>query len=441
MFPSLLISGAAIRAIVLVTVSSPLPAAHVFAPFLDGKAPEIVREVQPWTLDEKLPVLIRKVVIKARTIPESADGDSDVLVILAKPAEGGKRPGLLHLHGGGGAASEGDARRWASAGYVVAAPDLPGIANPANVPHSSGPIRRPYDKSRWTAEPDASASTLFDGVAAGIKAFYMLKAQPEVIPDKVGITGVSWGGYTTTMLCGLLGAEVKAAVSVWGAGFYDYGSTFLRNPGWVKMPPVERDRWLQHLDAGRYAANIQCAMLFVAATNDKWFYPPCVMQTYNTVSSPKTIVWAPNKSHYADNIPGGSKSPKRRSIAGMESDFLDYHLLDAGKSFPAVGITLVQKSAAGIEITGALQRGEAVESLKLWHSAPPTDGDWPRVEWQEQPCTRRGDDGFSATIPVQALHPSTVFFITASEHDRSVSTPLWAYPGGRSPWSPHRAIE
>jgi hypothetical protein len=207
------------------------------------------------------------------------------------------------------------------------------------------------------------------------------------------------------------------------------------------MPPVERDRWLQHLDAGRYAANIQCAMLFIAATNDKWFYPPCVMQTYNTVSSPKTIVWAPNKSHYADNIPGGSKSPRRRSIAGMESDFLDYQLLGAGKSFPTVSITLVQKSAAGIEITGALQRGEAVETLKLWHSAPPADGDWPSVQWQEQPCTRRGDDGFSATIPGQALHPSTVFFITASENDRSVSTPLWAFPGGSSPWSPHREIK
>ena len=256
-----------------------LPSGNPFTQYLDGKVPEIMREVQPWTLDEKLNVTVRKVVIRARAIPDSPEGNSDVLVILAKPATAGKYPGLLFLHGGGGTADETISKTWAKAGYVVAAPDLPGIADPKKVPDSTGPIRRTYEASRWTASPDVTASSTFDGPIAAVKSFYLLKSQPEVIREKIGVAGVSWGGYTTAMVCGLLGAEVKAAVSVWGAGFYDYGSIFQAALG--KMPEQERDLWLKHLDAGRYAHNIQCAILFVSATNDTWFYPPCVMKTYD----------------------------------------------------------------------------------------------------------------------------------------------------------------
>jgi dienelactone hydrolase len=325
------------------SITDNLPPANPFSPYLDGKVPEIVKEIQPWTLDEKMNVMVRKVVIHARFIPDSKEGDSNVFVILAKPEKEGKYPGLLFLHGGGGFADETLtlAKVWAKAGYVVASPDLPGNADPKKVPYSTGPIRLTYDKSRWTANPDVTASSTFDGPIAAVKTFYLLKSQPEVIANKIGVTGVSWGGYMTTILCGLLGNEVKAAVTVWGAGFYDYGSTFQTALG--KMPENERELWLKHLDAGRYAVNIQCAMLFVSATNDKWFYPPCVMKTYDTVKSSKMILWAPNKSHYADNVSGGSKSPKRRSMVGVESDFLDYHLKDEGKPFPKVSIDSVKK--------------------------------------------------------------------------------------------------
>lgn len=410
------------------SIADNLPPANPFSPYLNGKAPEIVKELQPWTLDEKMNVMVRKVVIHARSIPDSKEGDSNVFVIFAKPEKEGKYPGLLFLHGGGGFADETLAKVWAKAGYVVASPDLPGNADPKKVPYSTGPIRLTYDKSRWTANPDVTASSTFDGPVAAVKTFYLLKSQPEVIANKIGVTGVSWGGYMTIMLCGLLGNEIRAAVTVWGAGFYDYGSTFQTALG--KMPENERELWLKHLDAGRYAVNIQCAMLFVSATNDKWFYPPCVMKTYDTVKSSKMILWAPNKSHYADNVPGGSKSPKRRSMVGVESDFLDYHLKDEGKPFPKVSIDSVKKTDAGLAITGNLASADTVESVTLWHAAPPADGDWPKVQWQELPCTHAKDGVLTATIPKEALKPSMVFFVTASEQDRSVSSPMWNYPEG-----------
>jgi dienelactone hydrolase len=405
-----------------VTNAAGLPKGNPFSAYLDGKAPEIVKEIQPWTLDEKWNVLVRKVVVRAREIPDSPEGHSDILVILAKPKAEGQYPGLLHLHGGGGYAQEGLAKVWAKQGYIVAAPDLPGIANHGKVPHSTGPIRRAYDKSRWTADPDVTASSLFDGIVAGIKTFYMLKNQPDVIPGKLGITGVSWGGYTTTMLCGLLGDEVKAAVSVWGAGFYDAGSVFKKSL--AKMPENKRELWLQYLDAGRYAHNIQCNMMFFAATNDRWFYPPCVMKTYDAVSAPKVIVWAPNDSHYARAVAGGSKSPKRRSLVGMETYFLDYFLKDKGDPITAITVAEVKKADAGLDITAKLKDGEAVENVTLWYAPVPANGDWPNVKWEDVPCQRNETGQFTGTLPTKPAMNEMAWFITASEKDRAISTPM-----------------
>ncbi len=435
-----LVFGLAASGLGSVFAEAPSLSVNPFTPYLDGKKPEIVKEIQPWTLDEKMNVAVRKVVIRARTIAGSPDGDSCVLVILAKPAWAGNFPGVLQLHGGSGSPDECAAKLWAKAGYVVTAPELPGIADPAKTTVSTGPIRRmPYHHSMFVVEPEVTSSTLFDGIVAGIKAFYLLKAQPEVLPDKLGITGVSWGGFTTTMLCGLLGDEVKAATSIWGAGFYDYGSSFQKSLD--KMPITAREHWLRQLDAGRYSAHIACPIFYVAAANDSFFYPPCLMQTYQTITSPKAIVWAPNNSHVA-NIPGGSTSPRRRFCTGLESDFLDFHLKGVGKPLPGVSIASVEPRPEGLEIKGAISHADDVETVTLYYSVPAEGSDkggwvnvWTSRKWEPLPCKRDKTGDYSVVLPAAAFEREVAFFVSAREKDRTVSSPMWNYPSGWPKWT------
>lgn len=72
---------------------------------------------------------------------------------------------------------------------------------------------------RFNLTDGPRSSTLTDAEVAGLEAFNLLKAQPQTDTAKIGITGFSWVGYSTTFLSGLLGNKVKAAYAVFGCGF------------------------------------------------------------------------------------------------------------------------------------------------------------------------------------------------------------------------------
>src|SRR5205823_2456732 len=85
-----------------------------FPPDLDVKAPEILRDV-PTTESVPENVTLRGVVFRSRE-------DSEIFAVIATPKTPGKHPGLLVLHGGGGAAEVTKAIAWAERGYVAVAP-------------------------------------------------------------------------------------------------------------------------------------------------------------------------------------------------------------------------------------------------------------------------------------------------------------------------------
>ena len=56
---------------------------------------------------------------------------------------------------------------------------------------------------------------------AGLRS--LLAAQPEADPDRIGITGISWGGYLTCIVAGLDG-RLKLAVPLYARGKLGAGS-------------------------------------------------------------------------------------------------------------------------------------------------------------------------------------------------------------------------
>jgi dienelactone hydrolase len=330
--------------------------ADPFTAYLDGKSPEILRDVpstvEPSDRKNAVPgnVTLRQVVFRSRE-------GSEIFAVIATPKTSGRHPGMLVLHGGGGSAEIEKAVAWAQRGYVAVAPDLPGIADPKKLTESKGKWSGlKYGEGRWVANPEGSASVIFDAVLSAMKSLYLLRSQPEVDPAHIGVVGISWGGYMTTMVCGLAGDQVRAGFAVYGCGFYELTAQQLSaNPTLGKMPEEERLRWLRDLDAGRRAPGTKAAFFLAGAANDFFYWPRAVQATLDAMPGEKNHLYAPNANHKVP-LPGGSvfankpaepfkptpfqpyptPSGGKANWLAMEVPFFDYYLKGIGEPLPTV---------------------------------------------------------------------------------------------------------
>jgi len=235
---------------------------------------------------------------------------------------------------------------------VAMAIDLPGICDPAKAPFSSGAWKlRPKGRdARFDIAGGIDSSTLVDAIAAALQAYNLLGSFENVDKRRMGITGFSWGGYTTTMLAGLLGSRVKAAYSVFGCGFYEKGSNW--KDSLTAMPDALRNNWLTYFDAGRRAGGIQCPFFIEASSNDKFFWPAAVMATLDAVTSTRNLVWGPNLDH--TRLTGGDQ---------MQQLYFDYYLKGLGKPFGRVRVAHEEELAdRSVVISAAIDLPEGVSA-------------------------------------------------------------------------------
>ena len=141
---------------------------------------------------------------------------------VPKVEEGKKAPGIVLVHGGGGTAFETWARLWLDRGYAVIAFDACG-AIPLRTSdekkwqrHDAG---GPPGWGGWEQMNEAREDQwTYHAVADGLLAHSLLRSLPEVDPGRIGVTGISWGGYLTSILAGV-DQRFKFAVPVYGCGF------------------------------------------------------------------------------------------------------------------------------------------------------------------------------------------------------------------------------
>jgi dienelactone hydrolase len=292
----------------------------------------------------------------------SRSGVNTVYAVMAYPQQAGKYPAVLCLHGGG---SDGVqlitlVQDFARRGYVAISPDLPGICGTTNTPYSTGPWKsRPAGEGpRFDVASGPQNSTLVDAEVAAMEAFNLMRSQANVDTTRMGIMGYSWGGYSTTMLSGLLGAKVKASYAVFGCGFYDAGSN------WTAlidtMSAVTRTTWLTFLDAGRREPNMKAAYFLEAETDDTFFWPEAVAATVNAVPGIKNHVWGPNLNH--NQLPNGP---------AMVTMYFDYYLKAIGSAFSTVAIpsaALQTDSSRKVLINVTVPGGVTLDSVRLYYS-------------------------------------------------------------------------
>lgn len=389
--------------------------ADVFDGFRDAPAPEVIREVSDPAADLAAGESVRVRRLVFRSVP-APGWTNEIYAVVARPATEGTHPGVLICHGGLGVAAEDQAVVWARWGYVAVSLDQPGIADPLLATRSGGAWRhRPYGSGHWRPFPTGEPVVIEQAVVAGLQAFALLRDQPDVDPERIGIMGWSWGGYMTTMLCGLLGDRVAAGFSYFGTGFYEMTSFSLQLGS---VPAGLRESWLATLDAGRRAGGITAPFFIGSPANDLFFYPPAVERTLSVIPGAASRVYSPNTHHWLA-IPGGMRWSGDEQMAGR---WLDWNMRGLGEPFPTV---TWEESTDPDVVTFRVTGPRPFLAVTLWHSLPLYPEHWPDRIWTEVPVRQRGEGVFEAVLPRHRRPVGAAWFATASD-DRpmSVSAPM-----------------
>ncbi len=183
---------------------------------------------------------------------------------------GQKLPAMVLAHGGGGTAFDEWVRQWTRRGYAAIAMDLEGTLPQGQYPNRprhdwSGPAR-----SGAFADLDEPARDqwFYHAVADIILAHSLLRSFPEVDADRMGLTGISWGGILTCAVAGI-DHRFRLAVPVYGCGFLSDAPVFQN--AWTARGPGSADRWMALWDPARYLPGAQMPMLWINGTNDLHF--------------------------------------------------------------------------------------------------------------------------------------------------------------------------
>jgi dienelactone hydrolase len=187
-------------------------------------------------------------------------------------------PGIVLIHGGGGTAFAEWVKLWNDRGYAAIAMDTCGTIPVKDADGKSWKRHEHSGPAGWDASFTQLDAPLTDQwqyhALSAIKLSHsLLRAQKGVDRDRVGVTGISWGGYLTCLVVGV-DHRYKFAVPVYGCGFID---ECVWQPALDKMQPEKKRQWLDSWDPRHYLKDAPVPMLWLNGTND-FAYPMGAMQ-------------------------------------------------------------------------------------------------------------------------------------------------------------------
>lgn len=304
---------------------------------------------------------------------EPLDGKpTRVFGYYARPtgSRGARLPGMVLVHGGGGKAFSAWAEHWADRGYAALAMDLAGNGPESRLPDGA-PDQSDAVKFRDFEKEGYREMWSYHAVAAVIRAHSLLRNLPEVDPDRIGVTGISWGGYLTCVVAGLDG-RFKVAVPVYGCGYLGDNSVW-KDHALASMNPKARKLWLELFDPARYLRSVTCPILFMNGTTDFAYPLDSYQRSYLQV--PETL----RSLCVVTNLPHG------HIWTFPEVDAFVDHALVGSPASPKLGQTMVNGRELAASVTSPLPVREATLCYTT-HTGP-----WQKREWSGLPARIRGE--------------------------------------------------
>lgn len=201
------------------------------------------------------------------------------------PNSSSNLPAMVLIHGGGGTAFAEWVRLWGSRGYAAIAVDTVGtVPDRADPTKLWNPTRKRHEFSGpagWGDFKNVDAPTTdqwtYHAVAASILAHSYLRILPGVDPTRIGVTGISWGGYLTSIVASV-DRRFRFGVPVYGCGFLGEDSAWLKD--FDGLGKQRAAKWLKLWDPSSYLAQGRRPMLWINGTNDFAYPMPSWQKSY-----------------------------------------------------------------------------------------------------------------------------------------------------------------
>ncbi len=161
-------------------------------------------------------------------------------------SENKKVPAIVLQHGGGGYAYPNWVKLWNDRGYAAIAvgntgyyPAAQGINDfygasswtrsiPKDVLSADGRIMPPDNDGMYSSAGSVDRMWMYHAVAQTILANNLLRADKRVDPDRIGLTGISWGGVITSIAIGY-DTRFAFAIPVYGSGYLNEAHSWMKD--------------------------------------------------------------------------------------------------------------------------------------------------------------------------------------------------------------------
>ena len=285
-----------------------------------------------------------------KTYPIDGQGGADVkaMAVEGEPFEGrptrffaywalpggasptNRVPGIVLVHGGGGTAFDSWVRLWTARGYAAIAMDNCG-GFPKTVKELGGPLRHAYsgpngygDRNFALVDRPLADQWTYHAVSTVIRSHSFLRSLPEVDARRIGITGISWGGYLTACTAGV-DDRFAFAVPVYGTAYlYDHSVW----SGQMKALGGKGRRWDELWDAKNFLPAARMPVLWVSGSNDHFFPLDSLRRSCDLLRDAPRLAIRANMPH--GHPPAGDP----REVTA----FAD-HFAFGRPAFPAVDVT------------------------------------------------------------------------------------------------------
>jgi len=216
-----------------------------------------------------------------------------------------------------------------------------------------------------------------------------LRSLPEVDASRIGLTGISWGGFLVNIVAGV-DDRFAFVAPVYGCGFLGENSSWQEK----EMQEMGRERavkWLTLWDPSQWLGQAKMAMLFCNGTNDRHYRPDSWQKTYRLVAGARTLSLKVRMPH--GHPPEGD--PEEITV------FAD-SLLKGKPGLPRI----LTQGRDGREAWASFASDVEVTQAELVYT---TDkGNWVQRRWSTLPAEiHRAGNRVSAAIPATA----TVYYL------------------------------
>jgi dienelactone hydrolase len=211
-----------------------------------------------------------------------------------KPPEGGW-PAVVCAHGGGGTAFPAWVKQWNKNGYAAISMDLEGhlpggkhFGVEGNFPPDVGHENAGPKRLSWFGDialPDTE-QWFYHAVADVVRANSLLRSFPEINPNKIGLTGISWGG---TIVSAVAGVDPRFAFVI-----PVYGGGYIRRH---EMTDEQYRTYLAKWDPSAHLPYAKMPMLWVSGFNEPVFPLDMFSKSAATAGGPSTLCIRPFLVH------------------------------------------------------------------------------------------------------------------------------------------------